>query len=189
PAPIEDRMPMAGELPGGDPTGSVAGSSPDPYTTDPVQTDTDLAVHVAGAVAEPGVVELSPGSRVEDAMSAVGGPAEGADLGRLNLAAPLVDGARLYVPAIGEQVPPELAMEVPASSGSSSPGDTASRVDINSADGPALEELPGVGPATASAIIEHRERNGRFDSVEDLLAVRGIGEAKLAAMADLVAVG
>lgn len=140
-----------------------------------------VVVHVAGAVASPGVHQLPPGARVIDAVEASGGLAPDADPGAVNLAAVLVDGSQVYVPRIGE-VPPGPAPGADAGAGASGP------IDVNTADAALLETLPGVGPATAAAIIDHRERNGPFASVEGLLDVRGIGEAKLAALRDLVRV-
>lgn len=149
-------------------------------TTSPV----GLVVHVAGAVVAPGVHELPTGSRVVDAIEAAGGPAAEADGARINLAAPLVDGARVYVPAVGEE-PPPVALGDLAGEPSAGP---AGPVNLNTADEAALERLPGVGPATAAAILEHRGKVGAFTSVEQLLDVPGIGEAKLEALRDLVTV-
>lgn len=144
-----------------------------------------LVVHVAGAVAAPGVHELAPGSRVVDAVAAAGGLAPHADGSRLNLAAPVADGQRVYVPAVGE-VPPS---EVPASSSGGGAGARAAGpVDLNMADEADLDALPGIGPATAAAIVEHRRQIGRFTSVDQLLDVRGIGEAKLEQLRSLVTV-
>ena len=140
-----------------------------------------VVVHVAGAVVSPGVQRLPAGSRVIDAVDAAGGLRPDADAGRVNLAAELTDGSQVYVPAVGEAVPSGTT-----SAGGGAPGDGL--VDLNTADAAALETLPGVGPATAAAIIDHRERNGPFASVEGLLEVRGIGEAKLAQLRDLVRV-
>ena len=93
-------------------------------------------------------------------------------------------GARVYVPKVGEEPPPVAVGEV---GGDPSSG-TAGPVNLNSADAAALEALPGVGPATAAAILEHREKVGAFTSVDQLLDVPGIGEAKLDALRDLVTV-
>jgi competence protein ComEA len=135
---------------------------------------------VAGAVARPGVLHLPASARVVDAIEAAGGAALDADTDRVNLAAPLVDGGRIHIPRVGEVgVPPD------AGPGASQP---AGPVDINTADETQLEALPGVGPATASAIVEHRERHGPFASVEALGDVAGIGDAKLAQLRDLVRV-
>ncbi len=139
-----------------------------------------VVVHVAGAVQAPGVHRLPAGSRVIDAVEASGGLAPDADPAAVNLAAIVVDGAQIYVPRVGE--------DVPAVAASDTGSDTAGPVDLNTAPASLLESLPGVGPATAAAIIDHRERHGPFQRVDDLLDVRGIGEAKLAALRDLVRV-
>jgi competence protein ComEA len=147
---------------------------------------TEVVVHVVGAVAAPGVQRLPTGSRVIDAVEAAGGAAPDADLSRVNLAAVLADGQQVVVLRPGE-APPIAAEADPsgpgASDGASSGGDGA-LVDINRASAAELEELPGVGPATAEAIIAHRDQNGPFASVDDLLDVRGIGEAKLEQLRD-----
>jgi competence protein ComEA len=142
-----------------------------------------IVVHVAGAVAEPGVYELPAGSRVGAAIETAGGPSRRADPGALNLAAPLADGERVYIPKVGETVPRVPVEDAPA--GSAAP---AGPVDLNRATAEELDTLPGIGPTTAAAIVDHREENGPFASVDDLEAVRGIGPAKLDAIRDLVAV-
>ncbi len=134
-----------------------------------------IAVHVAGAVARPGVVELSAGARVADAVAAAGGAAAAADLSGVNLAAPVSDGGQVVVPTRSEGA----GVSLRAGGG---------KVRLNSATAAALEALPGVGPVTAERIVAHREQHGPFASVEDLLDVPGIGEGKLAALRDLVEV-
>lgn len=144
-----------------------------------------LVVHVVGAVREPGVRELPGGARILDAVSAAGGPTEDADLARLNLAAPVADGAQIRVPVLGEEPTGPLIVEpVPAETavGAGEP------VDLNAASAAQLESLPGVGPATAAAVIAWRDANGPFTSVEQLLEVRGIGPAKFEALRPLVTV-
>jgi competence protein ComEA len=138
-----------------------------------------VVVHAAGAVLHPGVYSLRPGSRVQDLVAAAGGAAPGAQLDRLNLAALLVDGTQVYVPREGEAAP---AVGGPAAATPSGP------LNLNTATEEQLDELPGVGPATAQAIIQAREKRGGFRSVDDLLDVRGIGPAKLDALRDLVTV-
>jgi competence protein ComEA len=164
PPPPELVMPMAGA--------DAAATS----TTDAP----DLVVHVAGAVVAPGVYRLPPSARVADAVDAAGGPAPAADLHRLNLAAPLTDGVQVYVPVAGEPLP-----AASTGGGAAAP---AGPLDLNLATAADLEALPGIGPATAKAILDARERIGRFRSVDDLLEVRGIGPAKLEALRDLVVV-
>jgi competence protein ComEA len=144
---------------------------------------TEVVVHVVGAVAAPGVQRLPTGSRVVDALEAAGGAGPDADLTRINLAAPLTDGQQIHVLRIGEPPPPAVgAPAMPGSAGDAAGGDAVASgglVDINRATAAELEELPGVGPATAEAIIAHREQNGPFASVDELIDVRGIGAAKL----------
>ena len=139
-----------------------------------------LVVHVAGAVALPGLVRLMSGSRVDDAVRAAGGALAGADVNALNLAAFLADGTRVYVPRLGEVVAPG----VPADGGSG----PALRLDLNTATVEQLDTLPGVGPSLARVIVAHRESLGPFRKVDDLLRVAGIGPSKLQQFRSLVRV-
>lgn len=147
-------------------------------------------VHVAGAVTQPGVVALADGSRIVDALEAAGGARPDADLARLNLAEIVMDGSRIYVPVAGEQPPPALSPTGGNGSGGGSAGGASpgAPLNLNAATAGELDTLPGVGPSTAAAIVAHRDANGPFAAVEDLLAVRGIGPAKLEAIRVLVAV-
>jgi competence protein ComEA len=146
----------------------------------------DIAVHVAGNVLKPGVYDLPGDARVVDAIRLAGGATAIADLNAINLANPLNDGQQVYVPAVGEKVPP-------SSNGLSAGGDgTGSAtnsveypININSADAALLDELPGVGPATAQAIVTYRDQNGPFVNVNGLEDVPGIGPAKVAALQGL----
>lgn len=151
----------------------------------------EVTVHVAGAVARPGVYVLAEPARVGDLLAVAGGPRPDADLDRLNLAAPVDDGTRVYVPVVGEVEVPHVLAPGGSSGGpdGAGPDGAGALVDVNTADVDTLESLPGVGPATAEAIVAHRERHGPFRRVEDLLDVRGIGDAKLAALRDLVVAG
>lgn len=184
----------------------VAVTSPPAATTldGPATTDTTVpvhpVVHVAGAVAHPGVYALAPGARAHDAVLAAGGPAPDADLSMVNLAAPLPDASQLYVPRRGEAArraspaaPTRDARGVtpaPGSGGAAPTADSAGApgapLDLNTASVAALEALPGIGPRTAAAIVAHRERHGPYASVEALLDVRGIGPATLAEVRPLV---
>jgi competence protein ComEA len=149
----------------------------------PATTVAVVVVHVAGAVVHPGVYRLPGGSRADAAVEAAGGPVAAANLDALNLAAPLTDGERVYVPTAGEVVAPPVGGS-PGAAPTTVPGP----VDINRATVDQLDDLPGIGPATARAIVAHREANGPFASVDDLEDVRGIGPAKLDAIRDLVTV-
>ena len=142
-----------------------------------------IVVDVVGAVVRPGVHELPGASRVADAIDAAGGLTADADRLRLNLAEPVADGSRVWVPAVGESSGPELVPVVTSSSGlgraEGGRGAGSGTVDINTADAASLEALPGIGPSLAAAIVEHRQRNGAFASVDELVEVSGIGPAKL----------
>ena len=158
-------------------------------TTTPPTTVPPVLVHVVGAVATPGVLELAPGARVVDAITAAGGATTEADLAQVNLAAPVLDGSQIRVPAVGEAPSGPVVVGPPAAStGPRSAGPTAGPVDLNTATPEDLESLPGVGPATAAAIVSWRDDHGPFTSVEQLLEVRGIGPAKFEALRDLVVV-
>ena len=149
----------------------------------------ELIVQAAGAVVRPGVYHLATGARVADLVVAAGGLAPDADGDRVNLASPLADGARVYLPRQGEVIPPGPVSDGGGSGASSGPSTTAPPIDLNIATAEQLDTLPGVGPATAAAIIDYRQRHGPFRSVGDLAQVRGIGDAKLAQLRDLVRVG
>lgn len=147
----------------------------------------DIFVHVCGAVRRPDYVyRLPSGSRVEDAINAAGGAEPDAALWRLNLAAALSDGQRIYVPAEGEESDLQdtviLQIIKEESSGSH-------LTDLNKASKIELEELPGIGPALADRIIAYREEHGGFSVVEDLLNVKGIGEVLLSRLRPLVTAG
>jgi competence protein ComEA len=142
------------------------------------QAEELLIVHVAGAVASPGVFELPKGSRVKDAIDAAGGAIDGADLDSINLAAPIADGEKIFVPKPGEGVPPDQG----------STGATGGKVNLNSATQSQLEELPGVGPVLAQRMLEYRQKKGRFSSVRQLMEVEGIGDKKYDSLKDLVTV-
>ncbi|NPC98381.1 ComEA family DNA-binding protein [Nocardioides sp. zg-DK7169] len=143
-----------------------------------------VTVDVAGRVRRPGIAVLPAGSRVVDALEAVGGARPGVDLVDLNLARVLVDGEQVLV---GVEAPSGVAAS--SVGGPTAPG-TASvaLVNINLASQAELETLPGVGPVTAGAIIGWREENGGFSAVEELLEVDGIGEVTLSELAPLVTV-
>lgn len=150
-------------------------------------------VYVSGEVVKPGVYVLLATARVIDALQAAGGPTNLADLVVVNLAAPLVDAAQVFIPRMGSTprvtLPrPHAGINLPIAGGSGGAGaggsatSAAGIVDINSATLADLDALPGVGPSTAQAIIDYRVTNGPYASVDDLLNVRGIGPSKLAAM-------
>lgn len=160
PAAPEVRLPMATR-------------SAEPATSDSPSSSrgADVVVHVAGAVARAGVYRLSDGARTVDAIGAAGGARADADLARVNLAARLSDGLRVYVPAVGEATVPPLEGQDAVPGGGP--------INLNAATAEQLDDLPGIGPSTAAAIIAHRRDHGPFQSIDQLLDVRGIGAAKL----------
>ncbi|MGC5616523.1 ComEA family DNA-binding protein [Georgenia sp. Z1491] len=200
--------PGAPDAVGGDPSAPGAdgiGHNAGPVGGSGDGAGTDVVVHVAGAVARPGVVSLAPGSRVGDAVDAVGGARAEADLMSVNLARPLVDGEQVYVPVEGEEPrePPAGAQGAPPGAGDSSgatggdatggagpvgAADGAQPIDLNTAGPGELETLPGIGPALAGRIVAHREQVGAFVSVEELQDVSGIGPVLMDQLRDLVTV-
>lgn len=159
-------------------TVAVAGATPSASAA----VAAELVVDVAGKVRRPGIVTLPPGSRVHEAIAAAGGLKGDVDTSGLNLARVLADGEQVLVGAPVAVAPPGGS----GSAGGSAPA--AGPVNLNTADLVALDTLPGVGPVTAEAIVAWRDENGPFRSVDDLLDVKGIGEATLAELRDLVSV-
>ena len=169
--PPELTMPRASP---GSPSSGTEDPGPDPGTGSTAVVGAPVVAHVAGAVMRPGRYRLGGAPRIADAIDAAGGPAGDADLDAVNLAAPVADGERVYLPRRGEPPPAVVA------SGAGVVGRAGGPLDLNTATVEQLEALPGIGPSTASAIVSYRQQHGRFASVEELLEVRGIGEAKLA---------
>jgi len=135
-----------------------------------------VVVHVSGAVVSPGVFRADPGARVGDLVEAAGGLAAGADPDRVNLAAVVRDGDQVHIPEFDEVI---------ANDGVQA---TTGRVDLNRAGAQVLQTLPGIGPALAAAIVEHRDQFGDFADVDALENVSGIGPAKLSGIRDFVTV-
>ena len=139
-----------------------------------------IKVYVAGEVNNPGVKELDEGARIEDAINNSGGLTNQADITNVNLAYPLKDGQKLYIPNIND-VNKEEYISIDNKSGvieNVEFGDDI-KVNINKATITELTQLPGVGESLAKRIIEYRNINGKFKSIEDLKNVSGIGEKKL----------
>jgi competence protein ComEA len=151
-------------------------------TDSTVPLGSSVTVHVAGAVMTPGVYEVDLGARVVDAVAAAGGPLPRAATDAVNLAAPVTDGERIYLPAVGEVVDPVTMATASNATGSTS----TTLLNVNTATAEQLDALPGVGPSTAAAIIARRDEIGRFVGYEDLLSVPGIGPAKVDAWRGLL---
>jgi competence protein ComEA len=168
----------------------TAGSGAKP--SQPVRAGPSV-LHMAGAVARPGIVEVSPGSRIHDAIAAAGGGIPGADLDRLNLAAVVVDGQKIYVPLAGEPLPAGSAGAASGDGGGSAAGgagspSVAGKTNLNSAGIDELGALPKVGPVLAQRIVDWRKEHGPFTSIEELDAVDGVGPKMLETLLPLVSV-
>lgn len=198
----------AGQVP--DRTSDQAGAGdppgPEPGDAGSATAHQDVVVHMIGAVRRPGVVPVPPGSRVTDAVDGAGGLSDDADLTRINLARVVGDGERIWVPVRGEEPPADvggspagLVDGAPGATGAggaaspdpdrAGPGPGTPLVDINTADQPLLETLPGVGPVTAQRILQWRSDNGRFSAPEELLEVSGIGPRTLEQLSPHITVG
>jgi competence protein ComEA len=140
-----------------------------------------LIVHVAGAVRRPGVYRLAAGARVFDAVRRAGGARRRADLAALNLAAKLEDGRQVLVPRRGAAPPGTAA------GGGAAPAE-GQPLDLNTASAEQLDQLDGIGPGMAAAILKYRDQHGGFGSVEELGEVAGIGEKRLASLREQVRV-
>jgi len=135
----------------------------------------ELVVDVKGAVKSPGVYVLMPDDRVIDAITIAGGYTADADSTYINHAQKLTDEMVIYVPKIGEEIDFEQQTFI-SSPTSENQSSTNGKVNLNTASETELSTLPGIGPAKAKAILEYRQQNGHFKSVEDLKNVSGIGE-------------
>lgn len=164
--------------PSGAPSSAGGNATPEPSSS-PGEV---LYVHVAGAVAAPGLYLLDPGARVADALAAAGGFTEPAERAAVNLARRLVDGEQILVPERGAAVVP--GGTAPAAGGAAAAGGI---VSLSTATAAQLEELPEIGPAMAAKIIAYREEHGPFTSVDQLLEVPGVGEKTLEAFREQVA--
>lgn len=167
--------------------GSAAPSAPaaaPKLTTEQPRDAGAATVHVAGAVRRPGVYRLKAGARIDDAVEEAGGPTRRADLGGVNLAAKVEDGRQVLVP---ERARDASAGAAPsgAAAGGGAPGQP---LDLNTATLEQLDTLPGVGAVTAQKILDYRDEQGGFGSVDELGQVPGIGDKRLADLRELVRV-
>jgi competence protein ComEA len=180
-----------GSLPAGEGTQGQdpPGAGPPELPPESPQAGT-VIIHVAGAVAVPGIVQLAAGSRVHQAVAAAGGGTPTADLNRLNLAAVLTDGQKLYVPQAGEEIPAGSSGP-PGDAGEGTDGGTASaggKVNLNTASVEELDALPKVGPVLAQRIVDWRKEHGPFKSIEEVDAVDGVGPKMLETLLPLVGI-
>jgi competence protein ComEA len=160
-----------------------------PVTLEEPPTQVPIEVHVVGAILRPGLYRFPDGSRVQDAISAAGGLASGADLNALNLAAKLEDGQQLVIPYPGGAPPtpgPTQGFQVIPGLGTPTP--SQSLININTGSAQDLNSLPGIGPSIAQRIIDYRAAHGPFSQIEDIMNVAGIGPATFDNIKDLITV-
>lgn len=162
----------------------------DPIQLLPAPTPSQYQVYVVGAVLQPGLYSLPPGSRVNDAIRSAGGFQKDADQVAINLAAMLVDGDRILVPTQKIPIPtrskltPSFALE-----GTAAPATTPGLININTASLEELDTLPGIGPVTAGRIIAYRQLYGTFKTIQDITNVEGVGPALFSKIKALITVG
>ena len=153
----------------------------------------EILIHITGAVKEEGVVRLKEGARVIDAIEESGGLLEGANLNKVNLAYPLSDGQKLYIPSDLDEETEEIIIddvgeEIISGGDESIEKSNSKKVNINTATQTELETLPGIGTSTAYNILQYRKENGLFNQVEDIKNVSGIGDAKFNQIKEFICV-
>ncbi|QDS34951.1 helix-hairpin-helix domain-containing protein [Brevibacillus brevis] len=147
-----------------------------------------LYVDVKGQVKNPGLYPFEPGTRVANAIEKAGGALPNADLVQINLAAPLTDGAALVIPAKGTTAPVSTSIGLVQSATSGSTTGASSAINLNTATVEELMSLPGIGEARAKAIVDYRTKQGPFRSADDLKQIEGIGEKMFARIKDRLVV-
>jgi len=144
-----------------------------PLSLLPTFTPSPLVIYMTGEVKSPGVLQVPPGSRVQDVVTAAGGLMPEADLEQINLAAPVTDGQKIHIPRIGQ---PVVQTSKTTSINSSPETSQTIQISLNKATQKELESLPGIGVEKASDIITEREKRGGFHSVDDLLGINGFSQ-------------
>ena len=145
----------------------------------------EMVVHVSGQVVNPGVVKLEEGARIIDAIEMAGGVTEEADLEKVNLAYLLEDAQKVYIPSKKEKIESAYVLEGSGEEavllnegGKSSKKEEKLMININTAKEEELEKLDGIGSSIATRIVNYRKENGKFNSIEEIKNVSGIGESK-----------
>lgn len=141
----------------------------------------DIYVDISGCVKEPGVYQVSVGTRIFQVIEEAGGITDGADISSVNRAEEVTDGQKIVIYS-----KEDISQEGEASESYAQTAED--KVNINKADSSKLQTVPGIGPATAQKIIEYREKNGRFSSIDDLKNVSGIGDKTLENMREYITV-
>lgn len=175
---------------------SIKGGKKDNIVSSNEEKNETITVYITGAVANPGVISLDNNMRLDDALKKLGGTTKDADINRINLAMKLEDSQHYIIPYIGQEDDPSQKDMQASNNSSDSAGSLAnsssasnsqdSKININSADESQLETISGVGPSTAKKIIDYREKEGKFSSIEDIKNVSGIGDKKFESMKDSI---
>lgn len=168
--------------------------SKDVSDTNPLKTKekpSKITVYITGAVSNPGVFTLDSGKRLDDAIKMAGGVTNNADLNRINLAMNIEDSQHYIIPKIGENTSVESTAQgenssVQQANIASNSTNSSAKININSADEKTLESIPGVGPSTSKKIVDYRNKEGKFNSIEDIKNVTGIGDKKFENMKEYI---
>ena len=157
--------------------------------------DDIVIIHITGSVKNPGIVKLKEGSRIEDAIEAAGGLTENADITKVNLAYVVEDGTKIKIPSASEEdigdediIDSKSGDNIIIEENAVPSNNSTQTININKATEKEFETLPGIGPSLASKIIEYRNQNGKFESIEDIKNVNGIGDNKYEKIKDLITV-
>ena len=157
--------------------------------------DDIVIIHITGSVKNPGIVKLKEGSRIEDAIESAGGLTENADITKVNLAYVVEDGTKIKIPSASEEdigdediIDSKSGDNIIIEENTVSSNNSTQTININKATEKEFETLPGIGPSLASKIIEYRNQNGKFGSIEDIKNVNGIGDNKYEKIKDLITV-
>ena len=157
--------------------------------------DDIVIIHITGSVKNPGIVKLKEGSRIEDAIESAGGLTENADITKVNLAYVVEDGTKIKIPSASEEdigdediIDSKSGDNIIIKENAVPSNNSTQTININKATEKEFETLPGIGPSLASKIIEYRNQNGKFESIEDIKNVNGIGDNKYEKIKDLITV-
>ena len=160
-----------------------------------VENENTIIIHITGSVKKPGIVKLKEGSRIEDAIEEAGGLTENADITKVNLAYIVEDGTKIKIPSssdedIGDEeiIDNRSGENIIVEENISSSNKNNQIVNINKATEKEFQSLPGIGPSLASKIVEYRSQKGKFESIEDIKNVTGIGSGKYENIKDLITV-
>lgn len=147
-----------------------------------------IKIHIAGAVVNPGIIEITENARISDAIEKAGGLTNEADITNVNLAYQIKDAQKIYIPNIYGEKETQIVISEAGEGVLGENKQESTTININNATQTELETLPGIGPSTALKIIKHRKEQGNFKEIEDIKQVEGIGEAKFESIKDYICV-